>query len=267
MKRLIMLMAVIAMLSTACNRTHQKEDVVADTPIAAADSTHALTNTANNPGEHILKTATIVAQVQQFNRYDRHLHNSLKPYGAYIVNEEQTTSSQRIETNMTIKVPVDLFDDLLNALQTDSITLLQKTINANDVTLELYQQKAQAAAQKLAKEDYAALLAKARKTTDALEVEQALSNTQQSIASAVSRIAFLEQQSVYSTVTIRYYQDILPVEPSQSFWANLQHALGKGLWFTGNIMIALAYLWPLWLGGLAAWLVGKKVKATRRRTA
>jgi hypothetical protein len=59
---------------------------------------------------------------------------SVKQFGGYIADERQTKSEDRVQSEVTIKVPVDKFDQLLNQLPKNASKTLGKTISTDDVT-------------------------------------------------------------------------------------------------------------------------------------
>ena len=61
----------------------------------------------------IVKTAELSLEVKNFKHFADRLHNYVRQYGGYIAQEQQTGSSGEVENTVTIKVPVDRFDDLM----------------------------------------------------------------------------------------------------------------------------------------------------------
>ena len=143
--------AVIAMcLFAACsNGSLRKEMATQDLSLAkpeeqgassgeTSDSTTTTDNTTENIAlqsgsptytdwdKKIIKTAKISLEVKDFKAFNTDIHNRMKSFGAYTAGEQQTGSEARLENNLTIKVPVDQFDNLVNSIGGDGITLLSK---------------------------------------------------------------------------------------------------------------------------------------------
>src|SRR3954467_10287046 len=85
----------------------------------------------------IIKTARVTLELKDYKTFNTAIHDKLKRYGAYIAGEQQTESDTRIENILTIKVPVALFEDLMNGIGGVGIKVLEKTISTEDVTGEV----------------------------------------------------------------------------------------------------------------------------------
>ena len=84
----------------------------------------------------IIKTADLHIEVKDFQRYTSRLHNAVKASGGYIAQEQQAQTAAEIDNTVSIKVPVDRFDDLLQQLPSDSDRLMEKKVTSEDVTME-----------------------------------------------------------------------------------------------------------------------------------
>ena len=68
----------------------------------------------------IVKTATLKFEVKDFKEYNQKIHQTVKQYGAYISQEEQSLNSGLTQTVMSIKVPVAQFETMMNQLSDDA---------------------------------------------------------------------------------------------------------------------------------------------------
>ena len=55
-------------------------------------------------------------EVKNYQSFNDLLHGNIKRFAAYVSQEEQNQTDYKIENTITIKVPVDQFDDLVGAL-------------------------------------------------------------------------------------------------------------------------------------------------------
>ena len=175
----------------------------------AANSSNTATpqKAYEDPSKKLIKTANLTVELKDYNKYNNYLHNSLKPYGAYIASEEQAQTDSRIENSISIKVPVGMFDDLLNALNMDSTKMLTKNISTTDVGPEIYDNKARALSKKMVRDRYLSLLKEAHKTEEVLAIENEINNAQSEVESSSNRAAFLSTQAAYSTINIKYFHN------------------------------------------------------------
>ena len=61
----------------------------------------------------IIKTAFLKLEVKDFKSYSDIVHKAANQYGGYVSNEEQTQSSEKKESTISIKVPVDQFESIM----------------------------------------------------------------------------------------------------------------------------------------------------------
>jgi len=275
MKYIFTCMAFFAVLLLSCQRNNNEQSVKDDKKVPASvsqevnknmqDSQTVSINTAV-PGwdKKLIKTADITIQLKDYHPYNNTLHKNLKQFGAYVANETQTQNDYRIENNISIKVPVLLFDDFVNALQSDSVKVLQKNITSTDVTTEIYDTKARTALKKKVRERYEDLVKQARNTKELLDLQNEINDVQVDIESTEGRAKYLSQQTVYSTVNLRYYQDLAEtVKPNDSFWSKLKEGFSNGGNIIGTTLLVLINIWPLVLVAAIGWYLVRKIKQRR----
>jgi hypothetical protein len=223
-----------------------------------ADSTVTPEPTKNNPSKtqtanidwdkKIIKTANVTMELKDYNNYNKNIHNSIKRFGAYIAGEEQTQSSSTIENNITIKVPVEQFEDLMNSFSGDGIKVLEKKITTEDVTAEVVDTKGRVEAKKEVRQQYLALLKQAKTMKDILEVQNEINTITEELESASGRVKYLTHQAAYSTIHLKYFQylnaDSKPDEES-GFFSKIKEAFISGATGIGSFIIGLIGVWPL----------------------
>src|SRR5438477_7095290 len=134
-------MAFFAMMLYACNKspadqvqgmqipsdqttTENKEEEgqnknkqlnAADTVIGEGSNNPPAVRNNNNPDwdKKIIKTADLQLQLDDYKKFNASIHNSVEQFGAFIAEEKQQESDFKIENSITIKVPVDQFDNLV----------------------------------------------------------------------------------------------------------------------------------------------------------
>ncbi|MBP9214903.1 MAG: DUF4349 domain-containing protein, partial [Chitinophagaceae bacterium] len=82
----------------------------------------------------IIKTAQVALELKDYNAFNKSIHQTVKKFGAYVASEEQTQNNYSLENTITIKVPVEQFEDLMNTLGGDGIKVIERKINSEDVT-------------------------------------------------------------------------------------------------------------------------------------
>jgi len=229
------------------------------TGIAATDTSSVVSSlqdsilNSGGPGnidwdKKIIKTAHVTLELKDYNAYNSSLHNKLKGYGAYIAQEQQTESDDQIANNITMKVPVDKFDDLMNSLGGNDIKVLEKTISAQDVTGEVVDTKSRIEAKKEVRARYLELLKQAKSMEEILQVQNEINDIQVDIESATGRVNYLTHSSAYSTINLRYYQFLngvtsKDIEPG--FLTNVSEAFKTGASVITNLILFFISIWPL----------------------
>lgn len=283
MKRITMYMAVIAVLILSCNTGQPKNEknITADMALSpaekpmygsAVDTTKAAfeppqtkhTSATEDWDKKIIKTAEVTLELKDYSGYNQTLHKGLKAYGAYIAAEEQNLSDDRNSNNVTIKVPVEQFENLMNSFSGDGIKVLQKKISSEDVTGEVVDTRSRMEAKKQMRDRYLELLKQAKNMKEVLEVQNEINSIQEDIEAGSGRVSYLTHQSAYSTIHLQYFQYLNPAnrvkEPS-GFLLSLKESFKDGLHILSGLLILLVSIWPLILGVIIVFLfVWKKKK-------
>ena len=282
MKYLQHFMAVFAMsiILIACNngshnvkaQDHQFESATSDTttigafsaPQTATDKNDqnkseekkqnnqpTTNNTASdNPdwNKKIIKTADIQLQLDDYKKFNGNIHSSLKTFGAYIADEKQTENDYRIENSLTIKVPVDQFDNLVNSFAGDGIKITEKNIASEDVTGEVVDTKARMQAKMAVRDKYIQLLKQAKNMNEILQVQNEINDIQEEIEAANGRVNYLQHASAYSTINLNYFQYINGTTSDNEkpdFFTKLSRAFSTGTSVITSLILFCISIWPI----------------------
>ncbi|HEY1214043.1 MAG TPA: DUF4349 domain-containing protein [Bryobacteraceae bacterium] len=215
----------------------------------------------------IIKTAELDLEVKSFGTFTRRLHQSVKAMGGYIAQEEESRSEAEISNNVTIKVPVAAFDDLVSQIPADSDRLVDKKITSQDVTMEMVDTKSRLESKKEVRERYLELLRQAHSMKDILAVQNEINDIQQDMEAAAGRIAYLGHSAAYSTINLKFYQVLVreaPDDRSPSFVHRLKDAIADGWDGFSNFLIGLLHVWPFLIGaGFVFYWVRKTMRSAK----
>jgi predicted nucleic acid-binding Zn-ribbon protein len=198
----------------------------------------------------ILKTANLNLEVKDYNAYNTSLRDKVKQFGGYIAQEEQSQSEYKIENTLTIKIPVDQFDNAVNSISESVKELNEKKITSEDVTTEVIDTRSRLEAKKQIRIRYLDLLKQAKNMEEILNVQSEINGIQEQIESAAGRMEYLQHSSSFSTIHLTYYQVLKEgaVNPDKpSFAARITNAFQFGWNWVGELSIGLVSLWPLFL--------------------
>jgi hypothetical protein len=280
-------MAAIAMLLLSCSQGTLKEQV-ATTDVSIENKTATTTQqeipVTTKEGEmppvpqagtppalvdwdkKIIKTANITMELKDFNAFDNNIHKNLRSYGAYVSEENQNNTDYKLSNVLSIKVPVDQFENLVNSLSGTGVTLVSKNITTDDVSGETIDIKARVEAKKQVRDRYLALLKQAGNTKDLLAIQQEVNGVQEQIESANGRVNYLVHQAAYSTIHLTYYQLLTGISEKDitpPFFARLGTAFAESFGVVSNLLLFVVYCWPLWVVLITAFLLYKKRRQLR----
>lgn len=208
-----------------------------------------------------IMTADLRIEVSQYKKYDRSLRQLLQRYGAYIATEEQESADASIQNNMTIRVPVEQFDVLLQSLTEDSVTIKNMQVRSADVTAEMYDVHARLASKKKIRDRYEQLLQQAHKMDDILQIESQIGSIQEELDAAAGRLTYLKHQTSYSTINLSYSAPQSGVtDTPNGFGAQAIAGLKDGAHVFVEILLLLIRLWPLILVGTILVVIWKRKK-------
>jgi hypothetical protein len=218
----------------------------------------------------IIKNASLNLEVKDYNSFYKSFREKVRSLGGYVAQEEQTQSDYKIENTLTIKVPVDQFDNALALLTSNVEKINERKISSQDVTAEFVDTKSRMEAKKQVRQRYMDLLKQAKNMEEILNVQSEINGIQEEIESAAGRIEYLGHSSSYSTINLTYYQVINSSAKDNnkpSFGTKIIDSFKTGLGWIADLFIGLVSIWPLFLLTFALILVYKKIKTAKPRQA
>lgn len=170
------------------------------------------------------------------------INKSLKGFGAYISEENTFNYSNQTGFDLTIRVPADRFDSLLNFIVTHGNIkeLDNKSTQIKDVTEEFVDIQARIKIKKESEQKLTDLLKQAKNLSETLEIQKQLTDLRADIESIEGRLKYLTDQVNYSTIRISFYENI---KYSKRFFDDFWDALKDGWQVFLHLITLLAYLW------------------------
>jgi len=211
----------------------------------------------------IIKNANINVEVKNYKSFSELVKDKIRKYGGYIAQEQQNQNDYKIEDVITIKVPVDQFDNLVNELTAGDEKIFEKKISSEDVTTAVVDTKSRLEAKKEVRLRYLELLRQAKNMEEILNVQHEVNGIQEEIEAASGRIEYLSHASALSTINLTYFQVLNATAKDSdkiSFGTKLWEAFKNGWDWIGDVFIGLISIWPLYLAGFLCWLAYKKIR-------
>lgn len=217
----------------------------------------------------IIKTASLNVEVKEYKKFNELVHTSANQFGGYIADELQTETEYKIENIITIKVPVDQFQNAVDFLTGGDGKINEKKISSEDVTTQFVDTKSRLEAKKQVRLRYLDLLKQAKNMEESLQVQNEINDIQEEIESAAGRINYLSNASAMSTINLTFYQVVnASAKDSEhiSFWTKTKEAFVSGWNGLGDVLVGLVYIWPLLLGIVLVVFLLKRISFRKRKT-
>jgi len=198
----------------------------------------------------IIKTATLKLEVKDFKMYSGGIYKTVKQFGGYIAEENQSASTEKLESSITIKVPVAQFDNVMNQLPGANVKVVERKISTEDVTGEVVDVKSRLEAKKQMRQKYFEFFKQAKNMEEVLQVQTEINSLQEAMEAAAGRANYLSHESAMSTIHLTFYQPLEGFKPgdnSPSFLTRVNEAFKTGGTWFGNVLVGLISIWPLLL--------------------
>ena len=209
----------------------------------------------------IIKNGTLGLEIRDYSKFTMSLREKVRALGGYVASEQQSQSDFKIENIMTIKVPVDQFDNAMQSFSSDVIKVNDKKISSDDVTRQYVDARTRMESKKAILQRYMELLKQARNMEEILNVQSEINTIQEELETAGGEAEFLKHESTFSTINLTYFEVIDPAAAAKEKTGN-EHKLIAAFrtGWNGITMVAieLISIWPVLLGALAAVMVIRK---------
>ncbi len=214
----------------------------------------------------IIKNATVKLEVKNLKKYNEGLHEKIRKHGGYIAQEDNFFTDDRSESVVSIKVPVAQFEDLLNELGGADIKVIERSIKSEDVTGQAIDTKSRLEAKKQMRLKYMEFLKQSKNMAEVLQVQEEINEIQEEIEAAAGRIAYLNNQSAYSTIHLTFYEPLpgfASPENKPGFFAKAVAAFRSGMDIVKVLVLGLIGVWPILLILLGAVYIWKRKTITK----
>lgn len=236
---------------------------------SASSSYRKVSNAEQDEAEiqkKVIKTGGLSYRVESTKEEYNRLNGLLKKYEAYISSENENKGYDRVNYNVSIKVPPQNFDPLIADITKDK-KLDNRWVNTDDVTSRYYDLQSRIENKQKLEERYQEILKQATKISDILEVERNLNQVRSEIESLQGQFKLLNHQINYSTLDISFYE-LVPYELDQEqrpgFGTRLLNTMSAGWQGFQTFIVYLLALWPFGLLALGVVWVVRKVRARKK---
>lgn len=159
----------------------------------------------------------------------------------YISSDNIFDYGQRREHNITIRVPSEKFDLLVEELSASAARLDRKEIGATDVTEEFIDVEARIKTKKELETRFKELLKQAKSVQEILEVEKEIGKLRTEIESIEGRFRYIKDRVAFSTLNVVFYEKTSqPFDFARKIGEGIKSGWTSLLWF----LLGLVHVWP-----------------------
>lgn len=155
--------------------------------------------------EKLIRTVTMRLQTKEFDALLLYLDDKVAEFGGYIQNSQiygnSMESSGYRSASLTLRIPQSSLDTFVSGVS-ETATVVRKTENAENVTLQYADTEARLKSLQIEQERFLALLEKADTVESILVLEEHLTELRYEIESYASTLKVYDNRVEYSTVTL-----------------------------------------------------------------
>lgn len=205
----------------------------------------------------IIREGEIYFECRDILETDAFLKSEVKAAQGFIANESSNSYGERTEKRLTIRIPSDQLDPLLEKIQTHAVRIENTNIRSEDVTEQFIDVEARLKTKKELENRYTELLKLARNVDEILQLERELANVRGEIESMQGRLNYLKDRVSLSTLNVSFFVE---KEKAFGFFAKAAEGLKNGWTNLQWFFIFILNLWPFFLifAGLLIWLLKRK---------
>jgi hypothetical protein len=212
--------------------------------------------TAPRDDAKIVRTGSLDLQVAELDPSLAKAHDAIVALGGYVGQSQESNDGDRSTANVTYRIPVDRWDDARAALRGLATKVVGEQTNAIEVTGQLIDLGARIDNLRASEKALQAILEKATKVQDILDVEGRLSDVRGQIEQLEAQRVHLADQAALGTLSVTFRLPVVAVAEAQQKWSPseeidrataslvdlLQAGGAAGIWFAIVWIPALLFL-------------------------
>lgn len=229
---------------------------LAETQAYAAVSESMSTDVALNQGSEatdkkkIIRDGHMTIKVKSAQAAKIRVDSLLIPFGAYYASENFNNNDREATFYLRLRIPTAAFDNFMACLEQGYGEILNKDIQARDVTDQFIDLETRLQNKRNYLGRYNSLLKEAKTVKDILQIQEEIRGLEEEIESTTGRLKYLSDQVDYSTLQLNLTEQKdfqFKPEERDRFGEKLKQALTKGWYGVVDFVLFLFKIWPLWL--------------------
>ena len=185
-------------------------------------------------GRKLIRNAELSVETKSFDNFRAAVLQKTASLGGYVESSDSGAFSTMRYEHLVLRIPAQSLDDFLTSVAALGTVTSQET-SVQDVTDKYIDVKSRLAALETEQETLLALMKKAEKLTDILEIQDRLTEVRGTLESYKAQLQALDSQIDYScvTMTVNEVERVTPQEP-EGFFAEVRQNLSENLYSIGQ---------------------------------
>lgn len=246
-----------------------KEEVpISSASAKAVNTTPNVSAPQNNSiAKKIIKNGDLEIQVGDIKKAHQQINEIVKNNNAYIQTERFNNNDTAENLNLTIRVPHQNFDALINSFSNGVGSVLSKNISSDDVTEEYTDVSIKLENKKIYLEKYRDMLRSAKTTKDMLEIQENIRELEDEIDVSEGRLRFIDDRVNYSTLELMLYKEKVRSSATSKigFGSRFGDSVTEGWNSFVAFFLGLISLWPFLLLIPVIILIWRKWRRSRKK--
>ncbi|MCF0074361.1 DUF4349 domain-containing protein [Dyadobacter sp. CY261] len=191
--------------------------------------------------QKLVKNGRIEFETDDADKTRQTILASVKANGGYIGRDDEERNSSDMSYTMVVHVPTARFEKFVSSATKDVAEFRHRSISTEDVTARYVDTESRIKTKKEIEIRYRALLGKATKVKEILEIEEQLGEIRTDIEAMEAQFKQLNNDVEYATLEIVFFK---PIYTSNPFMSELADAFGDGLDNLRGFAVVLVAVWP-----------------------
>ena len=160
---------------------------------------------------YIVKTGSVTIEVKAIDPALLSARSAITGLGGYISGSQQSAAGDHTMASVTYRFPADRWEDAIDAIRALSTKVIDLKTSSDEVTGQVIDLGARIDNLRATETALQAIMAKATKIQDILEVQNQLTGIQGQIEELSAQQAHLKNQAAMSTLAVTYQLPAVPV--------------------------------------------------------
>jgi uncharacterized small protein (DUF1192 family) len=277
--KIINLALLLILFSTACN--NNRSSGISDNSVPdyenysskelvmenESTSTNDIPENIEASLKKIIKDGRMGIKVRDIDKAKESINKAVIDFGGYYANENFYNSDYESVYSLTIRIPAKNFEKFVAEIESGDNEILNKEIDARDVTTEYIDLETRLENKKNYLQRYKELLTQSKTISEILEIEERIRGLQEEIESTEGQLKYLNDQVAQSTLNLtitktKSYK--FSTADRDSFFERLKFSLSRGWYGFVDFTLFVFKLWPFWIILFLLLPFIKKIRRKRR---